>query len=332
MLTVGEGDTQMCARAPAGAMHGARPVVMPKAVRYDFRSDINDRSYSLSVALPLVASPDKGSPVLYVLDGDWYFGSAVEAIRNNAPEVAVVGIGYPDDEAHIGSVLARRQPLPPWAREMPAFRAAVALERLYDLSLPASEAVLTNDFPKAYEVRESDVGGLEPFLRVVESEIKPRVASLLPIDSSNQALFGHSLGGLAVIHALFAAPGAFRTFVAASPAIWWNDGAVLDGEAKFADLLRATRETPRILVTMGSEEETPDPKIAAKYSLDYAEYSVRIRRARMVENARELTERLIALGGTHGFEVEEYAIFQKQAHGISPWPAIGRAVSFAYPP
>src|SRR6185312_11085974 len=118
-----------------------------------------------------------GFPVLYILDGDWYFGSAVEAVRNNAPEVAVVGIGYPDDERHVKSVLERDRPLPLWARDMPPFRAAVSLQRLYDLSLPASDEVLAGDFPPEYEIRSGDVGGMDAFLNVLESEIKSRVPS-----------------------------------------------------------------------------------------------------------------------------------------------------------
>jgi hypothetical protein len=83
---------------------------------------------------------------------------------------------------------------------------------------------------------------------------------------------------------------------------------------------------------MGSEEETADPKVAAKASLEFEEYAARIRKAWMVQNARELTERLRALRGSSDFEVEEYAVFPRQDHGISPWPALGRAVSFAFPP
>jgi ferri-bacillibactin esterase len=309
-----------------------RPVIISKAFRFDFRSEVNQRSYSISVAPPLVALPEKGCPVLYVLDGDWYFGTAVEAVRNNAPTVAVVGIGYPDDEVFIEEALARHQPLPEWAKDEPAFRAVVGLERMYDLGLPMTEEVIAREFPKNSGVAARDVGGLDDFLEVLQGEIKPRVAASVPVDPSNQALFGHSLGGLAVVHALFVEPSAFRTFIAASPSIWWNDKAVLGGEAKFAQAVREGRVSPRVLITMGSEEDKADPAIAARASLEFEEYAAHVQRVRMVENARELTKRLQALQGSADFEVEEYAVFPKQDHGISPWPALGRAVSFAFPP
>lgn len=302
-----------------------------EVVQVEFCSAVNQRQYSIRVALPWVPPPKNGYPVLYVLDADWYFGSAVEAVQCNAPAAAVVGIGYPHDEAYVESVLARHEPLPVWAKEEPGFRVAVGLERMYDLSLPASDEVLSGDFPQRSRVRARDVGGLDAFIKVLETEIKPRVGGLMAMDCANQAIFGHSLGGLAVLHAMFVAPRAFRTFISASPSIWWNNKAVLKGEAKFAEAVRAGSVSPRVLITMGAEEETADPTIAEKDSLDFTEYAARIRRHRMVGNARELTERLRALRGTGAFEVEEFTVFLRQDHGTSPWPALGRAVSFAFP-
>jgi predicted alpha/beta superfamily hydrolase len=307
-----------------------QPIVIEKAVRVDFRSAVNQRRYSISVALPLVAAREKGYRVLYVLDGYWYFASAMEAVRKNAPDVVVVGISYPDDPAYIQSVLERHPSLPVWFKSEPAFRSVVFLERFYDLTLPASDAVLTSDL-RSYGITLGvrDVGGLNDFLKVLETEIKPRVVAMAPIDSSNQTIFGHSLGGLAVLHALFVAPGAFRTFIAASPSIWWSEEAVLRGEAKFADAVRAGTTKPRVLVTVGSEEQTADPKVAAQFLLDSAEFAAQVRRNRMVDNALELTERLNALPASGDFKVE-YAVFPAQSHGIAPWPALGRAVSFAF--
>jgi predicted alpha/beta superfamily hydrolase len=308
-----------------------QPVVIEKAVRVDFRSDSNHRAYSITVGFPLVPFPDKGCPVLYVLDGDWYFGSAVEAVRVYAPGAVVVGIGYPKDGPHVKSVLERHRHIPAYIQDQPASRTVAYLERFFDLTLPASDAILATDLGKTVQIGAGDVGGLEAFLEVIETEIKPRVADRVPIDPSNQAIFGHSLGGLAVLHALFVAPNAFRTFIAASPSGWWSRKAVLGGEAKFTDAVQAGTATPRVLITMGSEEQTPDPKYAAKFGLDFEEQAALVRKHRMVENARELTGRLKALRGSGAFEVEEYTVFPRQHHNIAAWPALGRAVSFAFP-
>ena len=312
-------------------MQSNGPVVITHSSRVEFRSEVNQRSYSLSIALPEYPVSEKGSPVLYVLDGDADFASAVEATRCGASDVVVVGIGYPHSDEYVQSVLARYQPVPEWAKEGPLLHTVQRLQRLYDLTLPASDEVLAGDFPPNCRIRAADVGGAEEFLKVIEREVKPRVARMAPIDPANQVIFGHSLGGLTVLHALFIEPGAFRTFVAASPSIFWNRKAVLAGEARLADAVRAGKASPRVLLTMGSEEQTPDPKIASKYGLDFAEYAARMQKHRMVDNARELTERLKALRGEGGFEVEDYTVFDKQDHGISPWPALGRAISFAFP-
>jgi hypothetical protein len=60
-----------------------------------------------------------------------------------------------------------------------------------------------------------------------------------------------------------------------------------------------------------------------------AEYAIIDNRIRMVTNATALAGRLKALKGAPDYEVE-VAVFDQQGHGISPWPAIGRAVDFAF--
>lgn len=309
----------------------ARPVTIANAEQMEFRSKVNGRRYSISVALPFAKPPERGFPVLYVLDGYCYFGSAVEAVRARSPEVVVVGIGYPDDSSYVESVLARHRPLPHWLTNEPPFNTAVTFERMYDLSLPASDEALAADLVPGFVLTGKDVGGLNDFLKTIEAEVKPRVASRTMIDRGNQAIFGHSLAGLAVVHALFVEPHAFRSFIAASPAIWWNRKAVLEQEGRFCEAVRAGTAAPRVLLTMGSEEGTPDAKVAAQLGMDFAQFGALLRKHRMVENARELTERLKTLRGSAEFEVEEYALFAKQDHGMSPWPALGRAVSFAFP-
>jgi len=51
----------------------------------------------------------------------------------------------------------------------------------------------------------------------------------------------------------------------------------------------------------------------------------------MVENGRAMVERLSALDH-RTLQVGDYALFAEQDHGLSAWPAIGRAVGFAFQP
>lgn len=308
-------------------------VSIPNTRRIVFTSAVNDRRYGLSIALPFEPAPPGGYPVIYVLDGDGYFGSVVEAVRTNrnAAGVVVVGVGYPQDPAWAAEALGRRAPLSGPLAAIPPMGAATILERMYDLTLPASDAFMaTQSVPGFLTPTTADVGGLDDFLETLEREVKPRVAQLAPIDAGNQALFGHSLGGLAVVHALFTRPTAYRTFIAASPSIWWSDRAVLSGEAAFAQAVAAGEAAPRILLTVGGDEEIP-PRLPPGAEAMQARFAEMTARARMTGNAADLTTRLQGLTGAAGYRVEDLAVFPHQGHGIAPWPSIGRAVSFAFP-
>jgi enterochelin esterase-like enzyme len=173
------------------------------------------------------------------------------------------------------------------------------------------------------------VGGLDDFLKTIEIDVKPRVAKLVSIDPTNQAIFGHSLGGLAVLHALFVNPGGFRTFITASPSIWWNMSSVLLDEPRFSAAVQAGTVKPRVLLTIGSNESTAPTIIPPGWGMSAAELDTALQRARMVQNVAELAARLKALRGNEGYVVD-YAVFDQQDHGISPWPAIGRGIPFAF--
>jgi predicted alpha/beta superfamily hydrolase len=321
--------------APANAAKAPpAEVAIPNSRHLEFVSRVNGHRYAIDVALPFEPPPAKGYRVLYVLDGNDYFASATEAVRanGNAPGVIVVGVGYPDDEAFIGRVLDRHQPLPPQARSEPPFRTARGIAREYDLSLPASEAVLAEEaLPGFPAMKPADVGGVDDFLRTIQTEVKPRVAALAPVDPGQQVLFGHSLGGLAVIEALFTEPQAFRTFVAASPSIWWADRAVLAREPAFSAEVAAGAARPRVLITVGAEEAQL-PSLPPSMAAALPQLEKMVAKARMVGNACDLAARLKSLHGAPPYEVADCAVFEGQGHNISPWPALGRAVSLAFQP
>jgi predicted alpha/beta superfamily hydrolase len=175
----------------------------------------------------------------------------------------------------------------------------------------------------------SDVkaGGADAFLKVIETEIKPRIHALLKVDAGNEALYGHSLGGLAVLRALFTEPSAFRTFIAASPSIWWNDKSVLEGEAGFTQKVVSGVVAPRVLITVGGLEQTPAP-VPPGIGLKQEDADLMTRNARMVDNAVELGARLAALKGAPGYEVKT-VVFADETHGSVEQAAVSRGVNFA---
>ena len=236
-------------------MEGGTPVVIPRARQFDVVSRINGQTYRIMVATPHAADPARSYPVLYVLDGNQYFGTASEALtrqsalRDAAPGI-IVGIGYPTDDP----------------REV--FR-----RRAFDLTPSPSKVAGKH-------------GGGDAFLRVVEEEVKPFVQARYKVDASNQIIWGQSIAGLMVLRQLFLNPMAFSTYILSSPSIWWNDREVLRDEERFALAIRSSDLKLKVLITSASDEQYrgSDPRLLAESDAE-----------RMVDNASELADRLAKL-------------------------------------
>lgn len=254
------------------------------------------RSYRIFAAWPPTAPPPGGFPVLYLLDGNSVFGTAVDAMRV------------------VGSRGAGMEPSP-----------AVVIAIGYPTDRPFDPARRTRDYTPPAAGAPAGTGGADAFLAFLETELKPEVERRFPIDRGRQTLFGHSYGGLFVLHALFTRPDGFQRYVAASPSIWWQDRAVLRAERRFSEALAADAASRSLLITVG-ERELAAP---AGTVVDPA-HDERRRQARMVENARELAERLSALA-PRGPAVS-FVMFGDETHGSVIGPAVGRAVRVAIRP
>lgn len=308
-------------------------VMQPHTRRIDFVSDVNGRSYSLFVALPLCGETAEKYRVLYVLDGNFYFATAVEAVRSRpeADDVMVVGLGYPQSRRFAAQALKRHHAALFGTSPTSDTLKACKLERVYDLTLPAETDLLAHDFAGGdFVPTTQDVGGLDEFLDLLETEVRLLVADQASRPIGGQAIFGHSLGGLAVIYALFRAPGAYQAFIASSPSLWWNRKAVLHHEAKFAEMIETACATPRVLITVGQDEESLTAKIVYGDSEQQKKWSYLLKSRRMVGNAKDLAARLSALKGPDGYFVENCVVFPGMGHQLAPWPAIARAVPFAF--
>jgi predicted alpha/beta superfamily hydrolase len=276
---------------PFGSGHPAILNFANSASSQDFKSKINGRTYRLFVAVPRAPAPKDGFPVIYILDGNIFFGIAsdgqgIRQMRNELASAIVVGIGYPSYDG-VKQLSTRKK----------------------DLTTPISPARLRPD-EKDYV---DNNGGMDDFLHVIEREIKPRIAKLAPINASNQALFGHSLGGLTVLHALFTEPSAFQTYIASSPSIWWNDKSVLADEATFSKEVTASHLQPRILIDVGGLEPDSDTG------------------GRMISNAVDLGKRLKELKGGPAYAVQT-VVFPDETHSSVMPAAISRALTFAFGP
>ena len=305
-------------------------VSLPDTKRIDFVSKVNGRPYSIEVDLPDRPAPADGYPVIYVFDGDLFFLSFAEAVRINAPQAIIVGLGYPHDPAWVAHIAGPQAAMVSKLSPARAFLAMTQRARFYDLTPPTSDAgVKMTNSNSGRSLTKDDVGGGDDFLKTIETEVKPRVYALAKVNKDDQVLFGASLGGLAVLEALFTEPQAFHTFVASSPSIWWDDRSVLAKEAGFTAQVKEGKVTPRVLITVGGEEQSV-PKSLPSGSARDASATI-ARSNRMVDNACELAGRLQALHGAKGYEVADCAVFKGLDHGQAQWAAIGHTMSFAFP-
>jgi uncharacterized protein len=227
-------------KVAATATGKATPVTVSRAHQIDFTSSVTGRPYRLMVHVPAAPPPPGGFPIMVVIDGNLYFASFVDALRLQGRHflrpAVILAIGYQTD--NIGEQLTIREK---------------------DLTLPISANVIARPAYKAVMGDRSkspdDFGGLDPFLAMIEREAIPRAATLAPVDRADRHLFGHSLGGLAGLRALFNGPANWRTITSSSPSIWWNDRAVLAERPK----LPASGPRPSLLLIVGGREDEIPP-------------------------------------------------------------------------
>ncbi|WP_395646342.1 alpha/beta hydrolase [Terricaulis sp.] len=181
--------------------------------------------YRILVSVPRGPAPDGGFPVFYILDGDAFFNTAVEIARmrewGRLPPSIIVGVGYPSRGFYDGP--RRNMDFTPPAFSDPTFDPA-------------------------------EVGGAERFLAFLTGELKPWVASRYAVDPHHQILFGHSLGGLFTLHALYTAPQSFNVYIAASPSIRLSDRLIVREAAAFAAQPQEQSDAVRALITVGALE------------------------------------------------------------------------------
>ncbi|PGT76567.1 alpha/beta hydrolase [Bacillus sp. AFS040349] len=205
---------------------------LPGAKQYQFVSK-KKRVYQIFVSIPNEEPPTEGFPVMYLLDGNSIFSTVVEAVRiqSRKPErtgvvpAIVVGVGYPVDV--------------PFSHE-----------RFYDYTMGEPEVQIPSTNTSSWP----EHGGAEDFSTFLEKELKPALEKNLAINKHNQTLFGHSLGGLFVLYALFTRSTSFQTYIAGSPSIHWNQKIILEAEKKFKDNAEAKNIDANLLIGIGELE------------------------------------------------------------------------------
>lgn len=196
--------------------------------RFVVTSADGNRRWRVNLGIPRGKAPAGGFPAIWMLDGNAalveFDDTLLQELAHTSPSLLVF-VGY-DNELRIDSP-ARTRDYTPFVDE-------------------GEEGAPTG-------------GGANAFLEVLERQIRPEVARRAALDASHQTLWGHSLGGLFVLHALYTRSGAFQIYAAASPSLWWKQGAML-GAAEQQFVTNNAGHRARLLLTLGSAERMPDQR------------------------------------------------------------------------
>lgn len=185
------------AASPALAQPRSEPppeIVHPRASHFAFGP--KGDQWRIYVGLPDAPPPQQGYSAILSLDGRTTFPHLWQHRENRAPGAPVIlfAISYED-----------------------------ANRRWRDLTTRAMAPVVPIPFYRSAP-DDRETGGRDAFLSMIEGELLPELARRYPLDLRDMTIYGHSLGGLFVLHALFTRPRLFARHVAADPSVWWNAG------------------------------------------------------------------------------------------------------------
>jgi uncharacterized protein len=210
--------------SPAGAQAPQTPPSFGTARTIDVESKATGASHRLRIIRPAAEPSGAGYPVVYLLDGSWYFDLAVEIASimmrsGDMPPAIIVGVGYSD------ALAARRL-------------------RVRDFTTPAPPST----YPPQFVAWKAEPGGAGRFMAFMKDEVKPLVASLGGTDASCEMLVGHSLSGLFAADVLLQDPGAYASYAIGDPSVWWNDSATLKNFDASLTRLRGVARPVRVFL------------------------------------------------------------------------------------
>jgi len=140
-------------------------------------------------------------PVLYLLDGDWYFPLATGIIEYSKgafklPEMIVVGVLNKD--------------------------------RIRDFTPTTADTDMFGTQIKGLEMS----GGADKFLRFMEEELIPTIdATYKTMDY--RVLSGHSFAGLLAAHAYMESHPLFSAYILIDPSLWWDEALLAEAAGDY---------------------------------------------------------------------------------------------------
>ncbi|MHB0774553.1 alpha/beta hydrolase [Halomonas sp. WWR20] len=275
-------------------MTDLQPVRLANTQTRTLYAEANGASYQISLWIPPGQPPADGWPVIYVLDANALFATFVEAIQRGSRRPDATGIGA----------------------------AAVVGIAHADGDLYATESRYRDyTFGPSTMIAKTRVGGGEAFLSFIVDQLAIGLREEFVLNASRQILFGHSLAGYFVLHALMSRPGAFQTHAAISPSIWWDEASLC---ARVAAL---SGHEARVFVAVGEWEGEAAPW--QRLAPGYEQLMQRRRERQMIPKAQAMAREL---SGVLGEEQVTFHNFPEEDHASVLMIAIQRALRFALAP
>jgi len=284
------------------------PVVLRETEAWRVCSSAADADYEVRVARP-VAGPRGGTDqpwrVLYVLDGDLFFGMAAEITRlmhllfGELPPTLVVGVGYGTQDARVQGETRNRDFTPTSDPRMEA------MARQLD---PGREPVL----PEGRRM-----GRAAEFLAFLTGELAPFLEERYPVlaGPGGATLFGSSMGGLFATWTLLTRPGAFGRYVVASPALWWDDELLFgieEGRRRRGGGSGREEDAPEAGDAEANQARAPVRAFFGVGGLEEGAGIPGLDAWKLVTNTRRMAERLSAPGWS-GIETDVH-VFPGESH------------------
>ena len=206
-------------------------VTIPNTEVHLLQSSHAEQTYQLFVSLPQgYAESEEQYPVIYVTDANWCFSLFVNPLFSwlGIPQVIVVGIGYPmEDAGQIGRLRARDY-------------------------LPTTDAkrekLLKEDFNFTF-----NSGGGGQFLSFLHGDLFEFVDNRYRTKAEDRTFWGFSWGGTFGVYTLFNRPQTFQRYIISAPDLSWDDEICFTYESDYAE--KQTDLPVKLYLGVGSLDE-----------------------------------------------------------------------------
>jgi predicted alpha/beta superfamily hydrolase len=195
------------------------------------KSKNNNEEYTLFINTPRnYKQTNKDYPVVYLLDADYTFGTARDAVESmlfgqEVQEMIIVGIAYDKD-------------FETWFTK-----------RIRDYT-PTNDTTATL-YPGG--------GGSDKFLQFINDELIPYVDKNFRAVPNERTLVGYSFGGLFGFYSLFKSPETFSRYLLISPSLWWDNQLAFTWEKDYAK--QASDLKAKMYLTVGGNETEMNPPL-----------------------------------------------------------------------